>query len=530
MLSMLRGPLTAGLIAIFMLSCTAGASGAAKIVRGTAATGEVATVAPSIGEQAFMRDRYWRMRTFAPYFNSRLSWAPDAWVTQHAYALDARRARRPPRVAAADASNVPLYVGSRAAADFGNAAFRAWWIAKAQAALAAGYRGLFIDDVFMERRTYLSGGTTLRTPKDPRTGATMTEANWQKYMADFMVAVRAALPSRRDRRTTCSGTKGDSGDVLRGLQAANVVSVDGGFTDQRRLRHPAYGSRRSRAGSSASRGAAAAWSSTTPTASAPARLYGLAAYLLVDNGASAIANDASTAPGAFWSGYDVDLGTRRTPRATRSPPASGAVTSRAASCSSTSRTAARGPSRLPAGYQDLDGVAAHVGDARRRPGRGARADPDAGRHPDARAAGRHPDPAAVAPVATSPPRRRSHARRPRRTITTVTTGGDGAAKARASGTAGAADPGGDVRLRAGFLPPAERTRPRRGRRLRPPHGRAQARQQVGRRAAHEGLGQEERQLLAGHPAPARGAYRVSGYFEGTGTSKPSRSSAKPFRA
>ena len=96
MLSMLRGPLTAGLIAISMLSCTADALGAAKIVRGTAATGEVATVAPSIGEQAFMRSRYWRMRTFAPYFNSRLSWAPDAWVTQHAYALEpAERAAHP---------------------------------------------------------------------------------------------------------------------------------------------------------------------------------------------------------------------------------------------------------------------------------------------------------------------------------------------------------------------------------------------------------------------------------------------------
>src|SRR5687767_3259270 len=78
MLSMLRGPLTAGLIAISMLCCTADALGAAKIVRGTAATGEDATVAPSIGEQAFMRSRYWRMRTFAPDFNARLSWAPDA--------------------------------------------------------------------------------------------------------------------------------------------------------------------------------------------------------------------------------------------------------------------------------------------------------------------------------------------------------------------------------------------------------------------------------------------------------------------
>ena len=32
------------------------------------------------------------------------------------------------------------------------------------------------------------------------------------------------------------------------------------------------------------------------------------------------------------------------------------------------------------------------------------------------------------------------------------------------------------------------------------------------------------------PRLSRGNYRVSGFFEGTGTSKPSRSSAKPFRA
>ena len=32
------------------------------------------------------------------------------------------------------------------------------------------------------------------------------------------------------------------------------------------------------------------------------------------------------------------------------------------------------------------------------------------------------------------------------------------------------------------------------------------------------------------PRLSRGNYRVSGNFEGTGTSKPSRSSAKPFRA
>ena len=247
---------------------------------------------------------------------------------------------------------MPLYVGSRAAADFGNPAFRAWWIAKAQAALAAGYRGLFIDDVFMERRTYLSGGATCATPKDPRTGTTMTEANWQKYMADFMVAVRAALPSAEIAHDVL-WQKGDSGDVLRGLQAANVVSVDGGFTTNvghLRLR------RRSRAGPSASRRAAAAWSSTIRRRRRRARLYNFAAYTLVDNGASALANDASTAPGAFWSGYDVDLGSPNTARYQVSTGVWRRDFTRGIVLVNEPYRSARTVSNVPAGYQDLDGV------------------------------------------------------------------------------------------------------------------------------------------------------------------------------
>ena len=179
----------------------------------------------------------------------------------------------------------------------------------------------------MERRTYLSGGTALRNPKDPRTGTTMTEANWQKYLADFMVAVRAALPNAEIAHDVL-WQKGDSGDVLRGLQAADAVSVDGGFTTSVvRLR----ASRRSRAGPSARRPAAARVVFDHPTAAAPARLYNFAAYTLVDNGASALANDAATAPGAFWSGYDVDLGAAEHRALPGHAPASGAVTSRAAS-------------------------------------------------------------------------------------------------------------------------------------------------------------------------------------------------------
>ena len=141
------------------------------------------------------------------------------------------RPRRPaahPEWQLKDAANTPLYVGTRVAADFGNPGFRAWWIAQAQTALATGNRGLYVDDVFMERRTS-TAARVARTAIDPRTGAAMTEANWQKAMADFMVAVRAALPGAEIVHDVL-WHKGDGGDVLRELQAADYVAVDGGFT------------------------------------------------------------------------------------------------------------------------------------------------------------------------------------------------------------------------------------------------------------------------------------------------------------
>ncbi|MDA0171299.1 putative glycoside hydrolase family 15 protein [Solirubrobacter taibaiensis] len=522
MLSMLRGPLTAGLIAIFMLSCTAGASGAAKIVRGTAATGEVATVAPSIGEQAFMRSRYWRMRTFAPYFNARLSWAPGAWVTQHAYALEPAELAAHPEWQLTDPSNGPLYIGSRAAADFGNPAFRAWWIAKAQAAVAAGYRGLFIDDVFMERRTYLSGGSTLRTPKDPRTGTTMTEANWQKYLADFLVEVRAALPTAEIAHDVL-WQKGDSGDVLRGLQAANVVSVDGGFTTN--VVTSSFATLASWAEREQARGGRVVFD--YPTASAPARLYNFAAFTLVDNGASALANDASTAPGAFWSGYDVDLGSPNTMRYQVSTGVWRRDFTRGIVIVNEPYRSSRTVS-VPGGYQDLDGVARTSVTLAGGQGTVLVPIPAPVPTPTPVPPVVTPDPAGVAPVSTSTPAPPTPA--PPTKITTVTTGGNGAAKARASGTAGAADPGGtSVSVQGSSRRLSGRVRGAVAGYVRLTVERKRGSKWVvvlRTKGSVKKSGSFSRDI----PRLSRGNYRVSGYFEGTGTSKPSRSSAKPFRA
>lgn len=478
---MLRGLLTAGLIAISIESSTA-----------VAQAGSVRTA------------------------------RPNTWVKQHAYGLDAADLAAHPEWQLKDATNTPLYIGTRAAADFGNASFRAWWIAKAQAAVGAGPRTLFIDDVLMERRTTTSGGVA-RNVVDPRTGALMTDANWQKYMADFMVAVTAALPSSIEIVHDVLWYKGDSGDVLRELQAADAVSVDGGFNGA----NVTYGTGTYGWQTLASwverqqaRGITTTLDFSTSTA-AP-RLFGLASALLVNSGKAVIANDASTTPGAFWPGYDLDLGA---PTSARYSVATGIWR----------RDYARGivlvnePLRssrtisVPAGYRDLDGID--------RPsvtlagGQGTVLTPAPTPPPVAPVPTPVPpsDPA-TAPTAPAPPPTPA----PPSKLTTKTRGGNSASIARVGGTAGAADPkttrlsvrGSRTRLTgkvkgavAGYV--RVTIDKQRG-----------AKWAFARRVTVSV--KRNGTFVKDIPTLPSGSYRVSGSFEGTGTSKPCRSGYSTF--
>ena len=138
----------------------------------------------------------------------------------------------------------------------------------------------------------------------------MTEANWQKQMADFMVAVRAALPATEIVHDVL-WYKGDAGDVLRELQAANAVSLDKGFNDSSVVSGSTtygYATLSGWLEREQARGGSVVLDSTSTATTAAARVYGLASYLLVNNGLSAIANDGATGPDTFWSGYNADLG------------------------------------------------------------------------------------------------------------------------------------------------------------------------------------------------------------------------------
>ena len=90
---------------------------------------------PTAAQQDWMKAHYWRMRAYAPYFDSRLSWSSKAWAYQSAYAIYPGSAveTQHPEWILRDAAGNKLYIPfacsggkcSQYAADIGNPAFRA---------------------------------------------------------------------------------------------------------------------------------------------------------------------------------------------------------------------------------------------------------------------------------------------------------------------------------------------------------------------------------------------------------------------
>jgi putative glycosyl hydrolase-like family 15 (GHL15) protein len=314
------------LIAIFVMliaGAFAPAAGAADagtvhLARGAESNFDAYTRSPNTAQQDFMRARYWRMRVYAPYWDSRLSWYRDGWVYQDAYAI------YPTSPVVGDHPDWILHDGAgnklwiqfacggghctQYAADIGNPAFRQWWIAGAKAKLDAGYRGLFVDDVNMAQRVS-DGNGTYTMPIDPRTGAPMNEAAWQHYMADFMAEVRAAFPGVEIVHNSIWTVGDGTADLKRQLGSADYIELERGFNDAGIVGGAskfgwqtlaAFIDRRHAAG----QGVILDGNADT----AAGREYGLANYLLLSSGNDAIANDAASRPDAFWKGFDVDLG------------------------------------------------------------------------------------------------------------------------------------------------------------------------------------------------------------------------------
>jgi Hypothetical glycosyl hydrolase family 15 len=276
------------------------------------------TLAPSTAEQAWMRDHYWRLLTYSPYFDARTSWYSAGWVYADSYAIypgTPLQAEHPDWILK-DANGIALYIqwgcaqGScpQFAADIGNPDYRANWIADAKRAVAEGYRGLFVDDVNLDWRIS-DGWGNLVQPVDPRTGQAMPLQSWRRYFADFMEEVRAALPGAEIIHNALWFVSDSDPDVARQLAAANFVYLERGVNDagvtggggpfgfESLL---AYVDRRHAAG------AAAVFDGVGTTREACE--YNLASYFLVSHGLDASACTFDAYPDRWWSGYDVALG------------------------------------------------------------------------------------------------------------------------------------------------------------------------------------------------------------------------------
>jgi len=285
--------------------------------------------APSDGEQAWMREHYDRMRTYAPHFDSRSNWYSNSWTYKDSYAVykndDGSPADNAQHILKdssgnklfipynCDGGTCPLY-----AADIGSPAFRAAWIAELRQTMgAANYKGIFVDDVNMEFRVS-DGNGSHKAPVNPRTGREMTEGEWKNSMADFMEEIRAAFPGKEIVHNALWFAGHDDAATARQLRAADVVNLERGVVDgglqrgtgqfgvETFLAHVDWLHRNGKA--------------VTYDAYAANRdeaEYNMAAYFLTNNERDTYRSDFRSTPEDWWNGYDVKLGAAKGARYTQ---------------------------------------------------------------------------------------------------------------------------------------------------------------------------------------------------------------------
>ena len=279
----------------------------------------------SRARRAWFRHSYVRMKAYAPWFNPRLRWYRQAWAYQDLYAVysDAREDGSHMRFVLRDGSGRRLYIPwgcdghgcPQYAADPGNPDFRRMWIAAAARKLRAGYRGLYIDDASLAMSTSDAGGRPV-APVDPRTGSPMRRADWRRYVTEFLVAIRHALPRAEIVHNTPWWTAPLSDPMRRRqVRAADWLVIEHAFSDwgltggsgsmsfRAYMRHMDALHRMRKHIVLDGEGASPA-----------ARELLLAGYLMVNDGRDLLSSGQGSGPGPIWRGYRLNLGRARGPR------------------------------------------------------------------------------------------------------------------------------------------------------------------------------------------------------------------------
>ncbi len=284
---------------------------------------------PSLEQQAWMRENYFRMKGYSSYFDQRLSWYPNAWFYKDSYAIKPGSPvfGEHPEWILRDAAGDMLYIPfgcsggtcPQYAADIGNAEFRAWWIAAAKSKIDLGYKGLWVDDVNFDWRISNGDGVVVR-PIDPRTSQEMTLQDWRRYFAEFLEALRNELPSAEIAHNVIWYAQPvDDPYILRAFEATDYVNLERGITDRGiRSGTGTYGFETFLA--LVDRAHAMGKHiilDDDDDDSAVDRNYELAFYFLINDGADLIGADGDRnrmSPDNFWPGYETQLGAAKASR------------------------------------------------------------------------------------------------------------------------------------------------------------------------------------------------------------------------
>ena len=306
-------------------SATSGGAGTVKFFVDAKSDFDTWTKSPSEDTKAWMRDHYFRMQTYSGYFDSRLTWYPNAWVYKDSYALKPGWSvtQQHPEWILRDADGSKLYIPfgcsggtcPQYAADIGNQNFRNWWMDSLSAVMNSGYIGVWVDDVNLKWKVGNGDGNSV-IPMDSRTGARMTYADYQRYFAEFMEQVRARFPDAEIAHNIIWSTVPADGDkqfLTREVQAADYINLERGVSDK------------------GIKGGSGTYGFETflkfidwvhslgrnvildddDSTSVKDRDYELATYFLINNGNDLLGADGDRSrmnPDNFWSGYSVNLG------------------------------------------------------------------------------------------------------------------------------------------------------------------------------------------------------------------------------
>lgn len=199
---------------------------------------------PSLATEEWINRHFWRAEVFNPYFNDKTSWYHHGWAYKDLYAIypGSSFAGEHPNWILRNGSGEPLYIPwgcsggtcPQYAGDVGNPEYRHAWIAEAEAAVAHGYAGLWIDDVNLVFDVGNSSGAH-EAPVDPRTGKPMTEQAWEEYVVTFVEEIRAALPSVEILHNSVwyagGAQRWNNPLVKREIAAANYINLERGVND-----------------------------------------------------------------------------------------------------------------------------------------------------------------------------------------------------------------------------------------------------------------------------------------------------------